>query len=260
LKSIYESLVLEAPNDQTFDLSHEKARNIEIDAKRTRNAVKEDRLRRSEGKIRCNHGKAKIQTEGKIVNHKTVEGRLIYRIQLGDQANDTSEKVWVQKNEVTKEMVATYKIGRKEYEKRKQAQQEETDRKIRPPAKKAKMNTREHREEQVHIGVQAVRLEPAARSPGVGLRASDHGARSSEAPSDARRAPACRSTERRSPTPGIWSPTSRQRRRRQRRRLGRTSSGCWTQTALVTCGPMTGWNNRNPGPEPRRRIKGQYRL
>ena len=107
---------------------------------------------------------------------------------------------------------------------------------------------------------EAGKLEPAARSPGVGLRASDYGARSSKAPSDARRAPACRSTERRSPTPGAWSPTSRQRRRRQRRRLGRTSSGCWTQTALVTCGPVTGWNNRNPGPEPRRRIKGQYRL
>ena len=102
--------------------------------------------------------------------------------------------------------------------------------------------------------------EPAARSPGVGLRASDSGARLSEAPSDARRAPACRSTERRPPTPGARSPTPRQRRRRQRRRLGRTSSGCWTQTAQVPCGPVTGRSNRNPGPEPRRRVKGQFSL
>jgi hypothetical protein len=70
----------------------EKARNIEIEAKRRKNAVREDRLRRSEGEIRCNHGKAKIQKQGIIVNPKTEEGRLMYKIQLGDQGNDTSEK------------------------------------------------------------------------------------------------------------------------------------------------------------------------
>jgi hypothetical protein len=56
----------------------EKARNIEIEAKRRKNAVKEDRLRRSEGQIRCNHGKAKIQKQGTIVNQKTEEGKTIY--------------------------------------------------------------------------------------------------------------------------------------------------------------------------------------
>ena len=44
----------------------EKARNVETEAKKTRKVAIEDRLRRSEGKIRSNDGKANIQKQGTI--------------------------------------------------------------------------------------------------------------------------------------------------------------------------------------------------
>ena len=85
---------------------------------------------------------------------------------------------------------------------------------------------------------------PGARSPVPGARCSKPGARSSG--------------------PGAQSPVPDARRgqrwRRQWRRMGLTSSGCWTRTARVPCGPVTGWSNRNPGPEPGRWIKGQFSL
>jgi hypothetical protein len=53
----------------------------------------------------------------------------MYKIRLDDQGNDTFEKVYVQGNDVSEEMVTTYNISRREHEKRKKAiRQERTKR------------------------------------------------------------------------------------------------------------------------------------
>jgi hypothetical protein len=99
---------------------------------------------------------------------------------------------------------------------------------------------------------------PGARSPAPGARCPAPGARS---PVPGAR---CLKPGARSSGPGAQSPVPDARRglrrRRQWRRMGLTSSDCWTRTARVPCGPVTGWSNRNPGPEPGRWIKGQFSL
>jgi hypothetical protein len=78
-----------------------------------KNAEREDRLHRSEGELRCNHGTAKSQNHGIIVNHYEKDGRLTYKVRMDDQEDNT----YMQENDVSDEMVARYKTYTDEQDK-----------------------------------------------------------------------------------------------------------------------------------------------